>query len=132
MFFPALSIFSGARTIQSLKNLAALIDSDCLLCGALHAGEICRDCDASLERAPDGPPRRALRARSFESTIAVFAYRFPLERLVHRFKYAGDLAVGHWLASRLAERVRTEQRPDVLVVPPATRARLHERGFNPA
>src|SRR4051812_19702757 len=106
MFFPALSIFSRARTIQSLKILAAVVDSDCLLCGALRAGEVCHECDADLERAMEVPPRRALPVQSFDSTTAVFAYRLPLERLVHRFKYAGDLAIGHWLASRLAQQVR--------------------------
>jgi len=64
--------------------------------------------------------------------MAVYAYRFPLDRLVQRYKYAGDLAIGRWLAERLAERARHEERPDVLVSPPLSGSRLRERGFNQA
>lgn len=52
--------------------------------------------------------------------------------MIHRFKYAGDLSVGRWLASRLAERVAYEARPDLLVAPPLAQARLRARGFNQA
>ena len=38
---------------------------------------------------------------AFDDALAVFDYRFPVDRLVHRFKFAGDLAVGRWLARRL-------------------------------
>lgn len=62
--------------------------------------------------------------------MAVFDYRFPVDRLVQRFKFAGDLAAGRWLALQLVRRVRAEPRPDLLVAPPLTRARLRERGFN--
>ena len=51
---------------------------------------------------------------------------------MQRFKYAGDLAVGRWLAGALAEQVASVSRPDAIVAPPSTRARLRERGFNPA
>lgn len=126
-----MSIFPCSLTIQALKNAAPLPDSDCLLCGAMRQGEICAACDADLERVAEVWARGA-RAWAFDAVATVFSYRFPLERLVHRFKYAGDLAIGHWLALRLAEHVRDEARPDVIVVPPSTRARLRERGFNPA
>jgi ComF family protein len=52
--------------------------------------------------------------------------------LVQRFKFAGDLAAGRWLAERLAERVSGEARPDLLVAPPLAVPRLRERGFNQA
>ncbi|HXZ49022.1 MAG TPA: ComF family protein [Usitatibacter sp.] len=55
-----------------------------------------------------------------------------MDRLVQRFKYAGDLAVGRWLADELAMRVGPEPRPDLLVAPPLAPARLRERGFNQA
>ena len=145
MFFDEMSILSPAQTIQSLKELAALADSDCLLCGALRAGEVCEACIEDLQQTSGSCPRCALplpftqrcgaciaHAPAFDATTALFTYRFPLDRLVHRFKYAGDLAIGRWLAMRLAERVRDEPRPDAIVVPPTTRMRLHERGFNPA
>jgi ComF family protein len=51
---------------------------------------------------------------------------------VQRFKYAGDLAIGHWLAMQLAARLRCEPRPRMLVPMPLSAARLRERGFNQA
>jgi ComF family protein len=78
-------------------------------------------CGACNKRAPD-----------FDAVTACFQYRFPLDRLVQRFKYAGDLALGHWLGERLAERVRGCERPDLIIAPPSTTIRLRERGFNPA
>ena len=62
--------------------------------------------------------------------VAPFDYRFPLDRLVQRFKFAGDLAVGRYLGERLASCVAGEARPDLLVAPPLTRSRLRGRGFN--
>jgi ComF family protein len=54
-----------------------------------------------------------------------------MDRLVQRFKYAGDLALGRWLAAALADHVAHAPRPDLIVAPPSTRERLRERGFNP-
>ena len=146
MFFEKMSIFSGAGAIQSLKNLAqGAIESDCLLCGAVREGEICAACDASFERVADACPGCALplvasrrcgaclaNPPAFDASLAVFAYRFPLERVMHRFKYGADLAAGRWLALQLAARVSNEPRPDVVAVPPAMREHMHRRGFNPA
>ena len=98
-----------------------------MLCGARSdAAVICGACELRLPPcadAPEGLPTEV---------VAVFAYRFPIDRLVHRFKFAGDLAVGRWLATRLAARVAPLTKPDFLVAPPLTAARLRERGFNQA
>lgn len=72
------------------------------------------------------------REPAFDDALAAFAYRFPLDRMVHRFKYGGDLAVGRWLALRLADRVDGAARPDLLVAPPLADSRLRGRGFNQA
>ena len=82
---------------------------------------VCRACERSL-RPGDGR----------FAPIAAYLYEFPLDRLVQRFKFAGDLAVGRWLGHRLAERVRHHERPDVLAAPPLSAARLRQRGFNQA
>lgn len=76
-------------------------------------------CGACLRRPPP-----------FDATVAAFEYRFPVDRLVQRFKFTGDLAAGRWLARRLALRVGTG--PGLIVVPPLTAARLRSRGFNQA
>jgi ComF family protein len=101
---------------------------DCILCLAGTRGLVCAACEADLGADSGG----AWRAVAFDDAIARFEYRFPLDRLVQRFKYAGDLAIGRWLAERLAERVRDAARPDLLAVPPLAAARLRERGFNQA
>jgi ComF family protein len=62
--------------------------------------------------------------------VAPFEYRFPVDRLVQRFKFSGDLAIGRWLALRLAARARHEAHPQLLIPVPLTRARLRSRGFN--
>jgi ComF family protein len=102
---------------------------DCALCVAATPKLICAACEADLGAdAAQGAPR----ATAFDEAIARFEYRFPVDRLVQRFKYGGDLAIGRWLAERLAERVCDAARPDLLAVPPLAAARLRERGFNQA
>src|SRR5690349_10286445 len=109
-----MSIFRGSVTGQLLKSWAMPGGQDCVLCGAASGATlVCAACDARMPLAPCDD------AAAFEMA-SVFAYRFPVDRLVHRFKFAGDLAVGHWLASRLALRVAGLERPDVLVAPPLT------------
>lgn len=130
MFFGALSIFGRLSAIQPLVRLAGVVESDCTLCGAVGEGEICAACHASLGRIDE----RACgaRLRHVEEVVCAFTYRFPLDALVRKFKYGGDLAIGRWLAIALAERVAREPRPDLIVVPPSARSRLRDRGFNPA
>jgi ComF family protein len=122
------------------------MDQDCVLCAAASGDRIvCAACDASLPRLTHACTRCAIamdapgicgaclaHPLAFDGAAACFEYRFPLDRLVQRFKFAGDLAAGRWLALRLAERVRSEPPPDLIVAPPLTRARLRTRGFNQA
>jgi ComF family protein len=78
-------------------------------------------CGACLARAP-----------AFDAALARFEYRFPADRIVRRFKFAGDLAAGRWLALELAQAAQAAERPDLLVAPPIAATRLRERGFNQA
>lgn len=78
-------------------------------------------CGACLRSAP-----------AFDAAVAAFEYRFPVDRMVQRFKYRADLAMGRWLAHSLAAAVARGPRPDLLVPTPLTRRRLRERGFNQA
>ncbi len=104
-----------------LSSLA--LGRDCLLCGGDSADEmICAACVATLP----------VLSHRCDDVVAPFEYRFPIDRLVQRFKYAGDLAVGRWLSCELAARARSQPRPDLLVPVPVTLARLRERGFNQA
>ena len=102
------------------------------MCAACEAGlpvigSACERC--ALPLALGGTCGECQRvAPRFDDAFALFEYRFPVDRLVHRFKFDADLAIGGWLASRLA--LRLPMRPDVLVAPPLTPDRLRERGFN--
>jgi ComF family protein len=102
-------------------SAVAFVDEDCVLCGANCASVmVCPACAASLPVLAPGIHR----------VVAPFEYRFPIDRLVQRFKFAGDLALGRWLALQLARRARAESPPQVLVPVPLTRGRLRSRGFN--
>jgi ComF family protein len=103
-------------------GLGAFVGQDCVLCAATGRELVCGACREALPSP----------ARSEDGVIAAFAYRFPVDRLVRRFKFAGDLALGRWLGEAVAMAARDEPRPALLVVPPSTRERLRQRGFNPA
>jgi ComF family protein len=153
MFFWIMSIFSPTLSLRLLnkspacgaeRDRALRWPEDCVLCLA-HAGDtLCARCEQTLPWLGIACPgcamplasaeTCALCARSrpaFDAARACFEYRFPLDRLVHRFKFAGDLAVGRWLGERLAHATRGEH-ADLLVAAPLSRARLRTRGFNQA
>ena len=119
--------FDGLGAGQLIKKWAGAIGQDCVLCAAASGREVvCAACAARLPACRDDSCAGSVEVR------AVFAYRFPVDRLIHRFKFAGDLAVGRWLGMRLADRMVDVPKPDLLVAPPLTTARLRQRGFNQA
>jgi ComF family protein len=71
-------------------------------------------------------------APAFDSVVAAFDYRFPIDRLMHRFKFSADLATGAYLGDSLERATAQVAAPDVVLASPASSARLRERGFNPA
>ena len=121
------------------------LPQSCLLCGAGNGDALlCAACDADLPRlakarcavcaAPipgagvcgaclDRPPH-------FDRVTAVFAYRFPVNALVHGFKYGGNLTVGSMLAHALGAAVT--EHVDLIIPMPLAPKRLRERGFNQA
>ena len=121
----------------------ALPVQPCLLCGASSRnGAWCVPCDAALPylTTPHCPvcalptPNGATcghclkQAPQFEHTLAVFAYAFPLDKLVQAFKFNEQLLLARQFADKLIQRV--EARPDCIVTMPLHPARLRERGFN--
>jgi len=121
----------------------------CELCAAASGAElICHGCHASLPRLGPACPVCALRTTNgevcghclaepppFVATVAAFAYAFPVDRLLHAFKYHGRLALAEWCASAILEereRHRGAQRPDRLVALPLAPERQRERGYNQA
>jgi ComF family protein len=154
VIFGPLSIAGMAPPIQPLKKGAVALrgaawrffGQDCALCGGRGDGAlVCGGCEAQLPclreccvRCAVPMPRpgvcgACLRTPpAFDGVLAAFEYRFPVDRLIHRFKFGGDLALGRWLAERIAERAREVALPGIIVVPPLTPVRLRERGFNQA
>jgi ComF family protein len=147
VFFGEMSNSSVLRTLRLPISWAThLFDQDCALCGSASRDRlVCVACDRALPRlrvacarcaaplAQAGLCGECLRgAPAFDEAAAAFEYRFPVDRLVQRFKAAGDLAIGRWLALQLLERVRPAERPDRIVAPPLSREKLRRRGFNQA
>ncbi|MBU1396914.1 MAG: ComF family protein [Gammaproteobacteria bacterium] len=119
----------------------------CLLCGATSgASHLCLACLADLPwhrlpqcpqcaiPTPDGqvcgtclkcPP-------AFGRTHAALTYAFPLDRLIPRLKYNGQLAIAPALGECLAQAVEHAPRPDRLIAMPLHAKRIRERGFNHA
>ena len=64
----------------------------------------------------------------FDRTVAVFAYAFPINKLVLALKHAHQLVLVNGLADKLARQVTV--RPDCLIAMPLHPARLRGRSFN--
>ena len=124
---------AGGWPLQLLKKAAIAAGQDCVLCaGRSDAALVCGTCAQRLIHAPPDWWGEAEGPGAVDAGIAAFDYGFPVDRLVHRFKFAGDLAVGHWLSLELVRAVAGAPQPDLLVAPPLTPASLRQRGFNQA
>lgn len=120
----------------------------CELCAGPSGSDLlCRACVQALPRlgtrcpvcalpTPGGEACGACLAEPppFDATIAAFAYAFPVDRLMHAFKYHGRLALAEWCARAIgAERERRRSAlPDRLIAVPLSRERQRERGYNQA
>ncbi|MCC6474275.1 MAG: ComF family protein [Burkholderiales bacterium] len=115
---------------------------DCILCGGpAGARALCEPCVRSLPLLPPHCPRCALpcpaavpcgsclrRAPCFDRTVAIWAYAFPLDRLIGALKFRHRLHLADFFAASLAQRIA--ERPGLLVALPLHRSRLAHRGFN--
>jgi ComF family protein len=128
-----MSILSWRTPLQLLEKVATAAGQDCILCASTaDESVVCAACDARLPRCVSVSLESLGAVRAFDDAVATFDYAFPIDRLVQRFKFGGDLAVGRWLARQLARDVSALQPPALLVAPPLTAGRLRERGFNQA
>lgn len=67
-----------------------------------------------------------------DAARAAFIYGFPVDRLLPRLKFHGDLAAGRLLAMAMAATCADMPRPDALLPLPLARARLRRRGYDQA
>lgn len=130
----------------------ALWPARCLLCGdpgqdgrdlcagcdrqLPWSGAACQRCALPLAAAPHGEPAVCTLCEHepppLGHTIAAFAYAPPLDRLVPRLKFHGELAAGRLMGRLMAEAFADQPLPDALVPVPLHRRRLRERGYNQA
>lgn len=114
--------------------------------GAAHTGQICPACLDDLPWHTHAQcPQCATPVASgqacgaclkhppaFDHTFAALAYAFPVDRLIPRLKYHGQLAIAPALGECLARRVETAPTPDRMIAMPLHAKRIRERGFNHA
>lgn len=146
---PRLTIRPDLRSAYG-RCLDALLPRHCVLCG-LPGGpcNLCADCGADLPRPGEVCAACALPAGSGATTLcgqclrkppawerveAALAYRFPVDRLVCRFKFGRDFACGYMLGCEMVDAIRAAgmPKPDALVPVPLHRLRHVSRTFNQA
>ncbi|MBW8329291.1 MAG: ComF family protein [Thiobacillus sp.] len=123
-----------------------IVPPACLLCSGRASRALCPGCHADLPwhrqphcpqcatPTPDGRVCGACLKHppAFDRTRAALAYAFPLDRLIPRLKYQGQLAIAPVLGECLLQAVRHAPRPDRLIAMPLHATRIRERGFNHA
>jgi ComF family protein len=141
-------------TTLAQRTQAMLLPPSCVLCGD-HGQppllDICMHCVTDLppNLAPCplcAQPRQPgmeftwpcgqclSKPHPFDRALAPFIYDYPLDHLIHAFKYGGVLSYGRVLGMLLAYYLRTrgEPLPEALIPVPLHAARQRERGFNQA
>ncbi|HST44196.1 MAG TPA: ComF family protein [Luteimonas sp.] len=126
----------------------------CLVCGetAGRAHALCAACADALPwngpacttcawplpvpRPEQPPPLRCgpclRQAPPLQAAHAAFVYAFPIDRLLPRFKFHHDLAVGRLLAGAMVAVFAPLPRPDAIVPVPLHLSRLRSRGYDQA
>jgi len=130
------------------RLLERLLPSRCLVCGeaGMNGHDLCVFCRQSLPWLTVACVRCALplgigaglcghclrHPPPQTATRAAFVYRTPLDRLLPRAKFHGDLAGLRLLSSLMADAVADADRPQALVPIPLHRTRLRRRGYDQA
>lgn len=143
---PSAPLLPRARALVA-RACDFLLPPRCLLCGEPGADgrDMCAACHARLPVNRHGCPRCAVpvvipgicdrcqrQAPLLEASYGAFLYRYPLDRLVQRFKFRQDLSAGRLMADLMLPCVARADRPDALVPVPLHRSRLRRRGYDQA
>lgn len=151
---PPLSLAGGLGSLAAhFAPLGRVLwPARCLLCGdpGQDGRDLCARCDRELPWSGPACQRCALPLPAIPHdgsalctlceheppplvrTVAAFAYAPPLDRLVPRLKFHGELAAGRLMGRLMAEALADQPLPDALVPVPLHRRRLRERGYNQA
>lgn len=145
----------GSFLLRSLRNCSArfldcLLPRQCLLCsGPALSSNACAWCAAELPRArltcqrcalpiPDPCSRLCgsclLRPPPWDAATAALVYRFPVDKLVCRFKFNRDFSCGRLLGLELTAALQRSGPvlPDLIAPVPLHRTRHILRTFNQA
>src|SRR3982750_4130965 len=138
---------------SDLKRWAAMagrfvLPSRCLVCGdhGHDARELCRDCLGSMPRNVACCGRCAIPLpmavpecdaclagpRPWADLWVPFEYRWPLDALETRFKFAGSLAAGRVLSECWLDSGPPPAMPELVIPVPLHVSRLRSRGYNQA
>ena len=126
----------------------AILPWRCVVCGLSCTGPgICSPCKAALPWNDKACLQCSLPLHNvddqrcgaciikppvFETTVSPLLFKFPVDRLIHKFKFQRDLTAGAVLGSILAENLALKELPlpDLVIPVPMHRFRLLHRGFN--
>jgi ComF family protein len=131
--------------LPSLRRLFAP-RRDCVLCAVTSPGWVCDACARALPLATsDTCPNCAAhsacsatcgaclaRPPHFDVAVAAFRYRFPVDQLLHGYKYSSQIALAGFFCDTLARVADAHEKPHAVCSVPLSRERLAERGFNQA
>lgn len=141
----------GSKLIRWIKNgdpVNQLIPNYCVLCGLLSGKDLlcihchhqlpylelfpflCSCCALPLKSAAPFCGHCLERKPAFSQSCIAFSYEYPLDHLIHEFKYRRQLTSGKLLGELLAVACQQAERPDFLVPVPIHWRKRWQRGFN--
>ncbi len=141
--------FSVKRLFDTLTY--RLLPGACLLCGlsAKHDIDLCNSCERSLPRLglhcdicanPLNTPgicgRCQTKRPAFNTVQTSLLYQYPVDLLLQRFKFGGQLAAGKVLSQLLAKHIEEQvddkkaTLPELLIPVPLHWKKRFTRGFN--
>ncbi|MDM8558375.1 double zinc ribbon domain-containing protein [Thiotrichales bacterium HSG14] len=123
-----------------------LLPQSCFLCGDISHQPLCHACLADLPYQQTACNRCAYVLCSisetcencrrepvvFEDAKTVFAYEYPVDKLIHAAKFHQNLAILDLLGQLMAQYITVETLPDVLIPVPLHPSGLRSRGYNQA
>jgi ComF family protein len=127
MFPPRCRLCGAATGVGDGLCGGCLTDLPWLVCGCprcawpLPDGPSVQLCGACLRKPP-----------AFDAATALLRYHPPVDYLIQRLKFSGELAIAPLLARQLTRKIaeRTDPLPELLIPVPLHYTRLRERGFN--
>jgi ComF family protein len=94
--------------------------------------DACRQCGLALDGSASHCGPCQFTPPPYTLTQAAFGYAFPVDRLLPRFKFHGDLAAGAVLATLMHWSLDPSEHPQALIPVPLHRSRLRQRGYDQA